>query len=291
MSSVVQSVYRPQIAPAVAGMVANTIDYSAISRICETAAGIPFGVAVSYGASAKGAVLGGSNFLGVTVKDITLNQISVGQFAADNTYAPADTYSQYETMGVLTRGDIWVMCHGGGDAGIAPGSAVYYDSTTGLFGGSGGMSAFGSTTFTQQPAAGDTLVLTTGAAVTWTWVTTLTTGNQLLIGPTLGDSIANAAKALEASTDTNTELLTFGAYPPSPGGSGEGSGANTLIYAAEAPGTTANAYTVVSNTVGATASGATLTGGAAAGTAITGAFWKTGAIAGQLGVISLGIQH
>lgn len=289
MSSVVQSTYRPQIAPAVVGMVASEVNYNSVTRICETAAGIPFGVAVSYGTSSKGAVIGGSNFLGVTIRDITMNQIGVGQFTADNTYVAADTYPQYNNMGILTVGDIWVMCHGGGETGIAPGSAVYYDTTTGVFGGSAGLSAFGSTTFSQQPANGDTLVITTGAGVTWTWVNTLTTGNQLLIGPTLGDSIRNAATTLEASADTNTDLLTYAPYPPSPGGSGQGSGANTLIYAAEVPGTAANAYTVVSNTTGATASG--ISGGAAAGTLISGAFWKTGAIAGQLGIISLGIQR
>lgn len=107
MSTVVQTTYRPQIAPAVEGMVANETSYNSVTRICETVAGIAFGRAVSYGSSSKGAVLGGSNFLGVTIKDITLNQISVGQFTPDNTYMGADVYPQYNNMGVLTRGDIW----------------------------------------------------------------------------------------------------------------------------------------------------------------------------------------
>jgi hypothetical protein len=294
MSTVVQSSYRPQITPGVAGMIVNELSSSVSTRICNTAAGIGFGLAVSQDpAFDKAVALGGTAFFGVSVRDVTLDRLPLNPLAPDGTLLPVDTYAPNQNMGVLSRGDIWVTCYGAGEAGVKAGDALYYDPTSGRFCSSGGQAATGSITFTSQPAAGDTLVVTAGTASTWTWVTALTTGNQLLIGQTLGDSIANAARTLEASADTATDQLTYAAFPPSPGGSGQGSGANTLMYAAETAGVAANAYTVVSNTAGTTNSGAggVLAGGTASPTAVSGGFWKSAAIAGQVAKISLGIQR
>lgn len=113
--SFVQTSYSENIAAAVPGMPADA-DYSADTRICETAAGIGFGVVVGQGADDKGAVLGTANFVGVTIRDKTLVN-SLG-----------DKYAEKENMGVMTRGDIWVTV--GGDVGA--GGDVTYDATTGV---------------------------------------------------------------------------------------------------------------------------------------------------------------
>ena len=52
MSVVLQTRYAPGIAPGVEGMIADTTPSTVGTRICETAAGIPFGKAVSAGAPA-----------------------------------------------------------------------------------------------------------------------------------------------------------------------------------------------------------------------------------------------
>jgi hypothetical protein len=285
MSTVVQTSYRPQIRPGVVGMIASETGWEASTRICETAGGIGFGLAVSQGTlSDKGVVLGGSNFMGISIRDVALDRLPIDPLAADNTLIAADTYGQYMDMGVLSRGDIWVQCFGAGSGGVKAGDALYYDANGHFTNSASGSASFGQVTFTTNPSVGDTLVIN---GTTWTWVSAITTGNQLLIGATLGDSIRNAAATLEASSDTNTTLMQYRAYPPSPGGAGEGSGSNTITYAAEAVGTTV--YTITSNTPGATVTA--MTAGTASATAIVGGYWKSGAIAGDIARVSLGIQR
>lgn len=284
-STVVQSTYRPQIAPAALGMIADEASADVTTRICETAAGIGFGLAVAQGVGDKGCILAtGSTFLGISVRDVTLDRLPIDPLAPDLTLIAADTYPQYSNMAILTRGDIWVNTYGFGDTGVKAGDPVYFDATGRLCNNTGGTASYGSTTFTQQPAVGDTLVV---GASTWTWASALTSGLQLLIGPTLGDSIRMAAATLNASVDAPTELLVYAAYPPSPGGAGQGSGANTLQYAAEAVGATT--YVITSSTTGATVTA--MTAGTASSNAVTGAFWKTSAIAGQLAKLSLSLQR
>ena len=70
---VLQTRYSPGIAYGVEGMISDMTPSSVATRICETAAGIPFGKAVSWGTNAKGCVIGGSSFLGLSVRDITLS--------------------------------------------------------------------------------------------------------------------------------------------------------------------------------------------------------------------------
>lgn len=127
--SVVQSTYSQTIADAVAGMPADA-DYSADSRICETAAGIAFGVAVSQGSvSAKGALIGGASaavFVGVTIRDKTL-LIASGE--------TVDKYQDNDVMGVMYRGDIWVTVGGdvvaGGDVTFAAATGVLSSASAG----------------------------------------------------------------------------------------------------------------------------------------------------------------
>lgn len=111
----VQTTYSENMAIAFPGMPADA-DHSVDTRICETAAGIGFGVAVSQGAADKGALIGGASaavFVGVTVKDITVID---------------DEYAQYDNMGVMYRGTIWVTV--GGD--VTDGGDVTFASTTGV---------------------------------------------------------------------------------------------------------------------------------------------------------------
>lgn len=290
MSTVVQTVYKPQIIAATVGMIADEASADVMTRICETSAGIGFGLAVCLGTlSDKGAVLGGTTtgaFLGVSVRDVTLDRLPIDPLAADQSLIAADTYGQYSNMAVLTRGNIWVTCYGGGSAGVKSGDPLGYD-TNGHFTNSAatqGTFSFGSTTFTQNPAVGDTLVVN---GDTWTWASAITSGLQLLVGATLGDSIRMAATTLEASTSTNTTVMQYSYFPYSPAGAPEGSGANTLQYANETVGT--GVFTITSSTTGATVTA--MTAGVALSVAVVGGYWKTHAIAGQIAKISLGIQR
>lgn len=123
----VQTTYSENQAIAFPGMPADH-DHSIDTRICETAAGIGFGVAVSQGTADKGALIGGASaavFVGVTVKDITVTD---------------DEYAQYDNMGVMYRGTIWVTV--GGD--VTAGGDVTFASTTGVL----SSAAAGGTQFT-----------------------------------------------------------------------------------------------------------------------------------------------
>jgi hypothetical protein len=280
-TTVVQTSYRPQIAYGLEGMISEETGSEVGTRICETAAGITFGKAVSQGAGAKGCVLGGANFVGVSVRDITLALVSVDPLSGiDN---PLDTYGRWTNVAVLSRGHIWVKPQGL----VAANDAVFYDPATGKFGNSAsGLAASGSVTFARQPANNETLVIN---GATLTFVTGTPTGDQVKIGDTLGDTVANAAAVMDGSATAGFAALTFRAEPPTPVGGG--SGADTILIVANAVGVAGNALAITSGPAGMTKSGATLAGGTAAGTAITAAKWLDSAIAGQTARITLGIQQ
>lgn len=121
---VTQTNYLERQAKAVAGMVASMRAWDAITRSCETAAGIGFGLAVGRGSADHGCILGGALglFRGATMKDITL----MG--------SQSDKYAQYQNVGILTEGEIWVQVTGT----PGPGDPVHYSATTGIFAASGG---------------------------------------------------------------------------------------------------------------------------------------------------------
>jgi hypothetical protein len=292
MTTIVQTTYRPQLAPGAEGLIVDETSSSVNTLQVETAAGIGFGRAVSQGTGDTGCILGGSAFLGITVRDVTLDRLPIDPLAAVGTLLAVDTYAQRQNAAVMSRGHIWVKAGGGGDTGVKAGDALFYDTTSGTFSNSAsGSAASGSVTFTSQPVAGNTVTLN-GTA--WTFVASGASGNQVNIGLTLGDTVSRLATALEASADANTEALTYAAYPPSPGGSGQGSGAYMLQYAAEAVGTAGNAISVSTNVPGATVqggAGGAMQGGTLSATAVTSGYWLTSAIAGQLAVVSLGIQR
>jgi hypothetical protein len=118
--AIVQSTYTELQPIAHAGMLASS-DHSVDTRICETAAGIGFGVAVSQGAADAGAVIGGASaavFVGITVQDMSI----------ENDPSNSDEYPRYSNMGVMTRGEIWVVTGGI----VTAGADVTFASTTGV---------------------------------------------------------------------------------------------------------------------------------------------------------------
>jgi hypothetical protein len=249
------------------------------TRLCETAAGIGFGLAVSYGAqSDEGAILGGANFLGISVRDVTLTRAPIDPLSPNlSENNPVDVYLQRMNMGVLTRGNIWVRAQGA----AAPGGALYYDANGHLCSAAGGSAASAKVVFTQNPAAGQTITI---QGTVWTFEASGATGNQTNIGATLSDTLVALAAGLNASADVNVVLMSYAAYPSSP----QPGGASELHMAVKAAGVAGNAYTLTTNVPGTTVTG--FAGGTAAATLITGGSWVTTAIAGDLAVCSLGIQ-
>lgn len=123
----VQTAYNERQPHAVAGMVANMRNWDAITRTCEEADGIGFGLAVGRGDddAATKAKLGGTlpDFLGVSKRDITIDAESA-----------TDEYAENQNMGILTEGEIWVQVSGT----PGPDDPVHFNATTGVFAGSGG---------------------------------------------------------------------------------------------------------------------------------------------------------
>jgi hypothetical protein len=112
-----QSTYQENLDVARPGLLVGC-DFNADTGICETAAGIGFGLAVGQGSADKGVVLGGAlaGFRGISVRDVALG-------------AEVDAYPQYGNVGVITRGKVWVTVA----AAVAAGDPVHYVSATGAF--------------------------------------------------------------------------------------------------------------------------------------------------------------
>lgn len=116
----VQTTYPTHIQPGVEGQVATMLaDDHAETRNAETAAGIPFGRAVSEGANARGCVLGGATkFIGLTIRSVTEVPL-LG--------ATVDQYQENTNVGVMLQGDMWVRPV----AAVTHGGPATYNSTTG----------------------------------------------------------------------------------------------------------------------------------------------------------------
>lgn len=112
--------------------------------------------------------------------------------------------------------------------------------------------AVGKFTFAGQPANNDTITLN-GTAVTF--VSALTTGNQILIGANLAATLANALAFLNSSTDTQLVKFEYSVT------------ATVLSVKAATAGVGGNSLTTVKSGTNITVSGATLAG--ASGTDIT----------------------
>lgn len=120
VQNTVQGSYTRYGSAGAAGVVASMHGWDGDSRILESASA-GWGLAVSQGVADNGAVLGGVTFKGITIRDITI------------VHTTPDRYEEGDTMGVLVRGDIWVVA--GTD--VVHSHQAYYNSATGEIGGSG----------------------------------------------------------------------------------------------------------------------------------------------------------
>src|SRR4029077_13952388 len=150
---------RPQQAAGLPGMIADETRASVLTRQCETAAGIGYGLAVSQGARDTGAVIGGgANFIGLTVRDVTVDQIPLDPLYSGGGF-PVDIYPQYKDMGVMTTGHMWVLCSGQGTLGVKAGDGLFASASGALTNNAAGTAATGSIVFSKIPANNETITV------------------------------------------------------------------------------------------------------------------------------------
>lgn len=116
--NIIQSTFTERMEPGRAGVILGGDQFDADTGICETVAGLAFGIAVSQGSADKGVVIGGTRagFRGITIRDITLES------------SQTDKYARYQNVGVMTRGKIWCTP----SHAVAAGDAVYFVAATGV---------------------------------------------------------------------------------------------------------------------------------------------------------------
>jgi len=113
-----QTTYPISMVVSNAGQLVDLHDNDISSKSVESAS-IGFGLAVSRGTNSdRQAVLGGTSFLGITVRDLAREGANSGTLQ----------YLANETAAVLTKGYIWVVCPGG----CVPGQSVLYVDATGI---------------------------------------------------------------------------------------------------------------------------------------------------------------
>lgn len=110
-----QTTYSDRMAPAVEGMIANSEKSNIISRIVEDVEGIGFGKVAVQGDRDNTITdaEAGKAFRGITVMDPTQLQ---------------DSYPQYATVAVMTKGVIWVRA----SVAVSPGQPAYFVPATGV---------------------------------------------------------------------------------------------------------------------------------------------------------------
>lgn len=142
----VQTTYPSVMLPPAPGTI-EACDFGTRTGICEVAAGIGFGRAISQGSNEKGVVLGGTlaKFLGISVRDITLHGPA----------ANPDAYPQYANVGYIQDGQIWVIAK----AAVVADNPVYFDATTGELQPSGGSGPIVGARFIYNAAAGDRTIV------------------------------------------------------------------------------------------------------------------------------------
>jgi hypothetical protein len=176
----VQSTYNARLAVGYAGQVADLALRDQLSREVETSGGIGFGLAVIRGTNDHGCKLGADgDFLGLTIRDITLDSTRNDKFA------------QYDTAGILIKGAMWVNAV----KACVPGDPVYRLSDGRLTnvlgartasavaaGGNTGQGAMGAITVSGAIADGVyTLKITAASTGAGSFVITDATGD--IIGP------------------------------------------------------------------------------------------------------------
>ncbi len=121
--AVVQSTFPEQMRQGFPGMINRMVDYNAVTRSIESAAA-PACRAVSQSTAADiNCILGGTvaGFVGITILDPTLIQ-PIGSGLA------AETYGQYASAGVLTKGEIFATA----TVPTLAGDPVHFGATDGV---------------------------------------------------------------------------------------------------------------------------------------------------------------
>jgi hypothetical protein len=269
MSTVVQTTYAPQIQKGTVGLIADETGYEVGTRLCGTSAGIGFGLAVSQSTVFdREAVIGGNKFVGITVRDVSLDRVPLDPLSTSSTPPTKDVYEYHRNMGILSRGRIWAQAHDD----VVAGDPLYFDYTTGVLGNSSsGREAFGFVSFSSNPANNDTVTLN-GTVITFKSSGATAASDQVAIGGTLAQTIENLLTFVNSETDdTNLNVATYEAFPPSPDGLPESIGYFQLNIAYATAGAGGNAYTLAASASTATLSGSTLAGGYG-GVVATGSF-------------------
>jgi hypothetical protein len=131
--AVVQSTFPEQMRQGFPGMINRMVDYNAVTRSVEgsAATGIAAGRAVSQSTAADiSCILGGTvgGFVGLTILDPTLVQTIP-------TSVPAESYAQYVTCGVLTKGEMFAQT----TVPVVAGDPVHFGATDGVLTNTGGV--------------------------------------------------------------------------------------------------------------------------------------------------------
>jgi hypothetical protein len=149
--AVPQSTFPSTMREGLPGMVNRMVDYNAVSRSCDTAAGIPPARAVSQGTWDGGCVLGGTanGFLGLSILDPTL---IVTQGAAP------ETYQQFNEIGILTKGEMFATSV----VAIAAGDPLTFIAADGTLSNTGGVAVPGGRWKYARPTPGDLNVVQLG---------------------------------------------------------------------------------------------------------------------------------
>jgi len=135
--AVLQSTYGRRMPIGANGTAATTHGWDADTKQCQSAS-IGFGLAVSRGTTDFGVTLGGANFQGISVRDITL------------VHTTADRYELKDNMAVATAGDWWITVSGA----VVAGKGASYNTTTGAIGPTGGTAIAGAIWMTSASSGG-----------------------------------------------------------------------------------------------------------------------------------------
>ena len=128
------------------GAPAQMTGWAADTRIAEET--IPFGLAVSKGVADDGVTKGGALYVGIAVRDVTID------------HDTADQYEEGDNVPVAQKGDFWITVE---DAVVAQ-TAVLFNASTGQLGSGGGTTIAGAYWVTSADAGGLAIVrLATGA--------------------------------------------------------------------------------------------------------------------------------
>ncbi len=130
----VQSAYNRYMSVGAAGAFADMSDWDADTYQAEGT--IPFGYAVSKGAAVRGAVVGGTLFVGIAVRDVTL------------LHSTPDQYQIYDSVAVATKGDIYVLAL----ENVVARTAVKYKTSDGRIGYASGTAIDGAVWMTTTSA-------------------------------------------------------------------------------------------------------------------------------------------